>query len=435
MLILKIYSPIMKRHYLSIMALCDFPANKEFLGRNFNGGERIDLILKSNSGAWLPFKFVQGVLIHELAHCVHMNHSKAFWKVRQEYHDELKELWTRNYTGEGLWGRGVDLDSGEWQGETLANGEDLPEHLCGGTYRSSRKRARKPRLSYKQQKERRIVKKFGVNGVALGADEFEKNVLEKGKSGAKPTVAGSKRGRELRAAAALRRFEIKKEEVPAPESVDLGSETESDYEEAGDEVTDEAKDIDGKRLLDEKGRGVVKVCEDEDFDNEDAQNEMAELQGVAGTKLRASSAKTSPKTAKQAIATTESTPLSISLSASKLSKSRTFNKSGLLVDNEEDGKADGYVYVGNEGQMSMSVKVPDVQNSVQATVTAPVFRCEVCSMDNDPSAPTCMICANVLDVALVSGIWRCTKGVCNDSKYVNCIDVVRCGVCGSRRED
>ncbi len=41
--------------------------------------------------------------------------------------------------------------------------------------------------------------------------------------------------------------------------------------------TADAVDIDGTRLLDGDGRGVVKVCEDEDPDDQDAKNELLEL--------------------------------------------------------------------------------------------------------------------------------------------------------------
>lgn len=212
------------------------------------------------------------VMIHELAHNKQMNHSKAFWAVRNEFSSEMKALWDRGYTGDGLWGRGVLLENGLFARETLEEGEVLPEHMCGGTFKSrgSKKRTVKPKITYKEQKERRIKKKFGVNGVALGADHEVKAKLEKGKrTASKPRVAGSARGRELRAAAALARFEVKKDE-PKIKDEDLvtDSEAESDLEEDFVIKTepDDAIDINGKRLLDTKGHGVVSI------------------QGIAGTK-------------------------------------------------------------------------------------------------------------------------------------------------------
>jgi len=38
----------------------------EFVGRNFNAGEVIQLVLKARgSGHWLPFNYVQMVMMHE----------------------------------------------------------------------------------------------------------------------------------------------------------------------------------------------------------------------------------------------------------------------------------------------------------------------------------------------------------------------------------
>lgn len=213
-----------------------------------------------------------------------MNHSKAFWKVRNEYAEELKALWHKGYTGEGLWGRGLNLANGAWETNLMADTEPLPEHLCGGTYRSSRKRKQKPRPSYKEQQAKRIAKKFGTSGVALGADDEVKAKLEKGKKlPGKPRVAGSVRGRELRAAAALARFETRRPEAETTaESPGEGSEKESDFDEEGSSATGEteAVDINGKKLLGGKGQGMVKVCEDDDQDDADAKNEMAELWGI-----------------------------------------------------------------------------------------------------------------------------------------------------------
>lgn len=197
--------------------------------------------------------------MHELAHIHQMNHSKAFWALRNDYTAEMKSLWERGYTGDGLWGMGVLLENGAFAHEDLEGGEDLPEHstftstpgrldrillvlmtlltgtskVCGGTFlsRRSKKRKIKPKITYREQKERRIRKKFGTHGITLGADEETKSKLEKGKRPiGKPRVAGSTRGRELRAAAALARFEIKAATETADEDLVTDSETDSDSE-------------------------------------------------------------------------------------------------------------------------------------------------------------------------------------------------------------
>lgn len=280
----------MREHHLSVTSLEQYEPNREFVGRNFNAGEVIQLVLKTRSGHWLPFNYVQMVMMHELAHCKQMNHSRAFWAVRNGYAESMRTLWQRSYAGEGLWGRGALLSTGAWERDAVPVGEELPEHLCGGTYRS-RGRKRKPRVSYKEQKERRIRKKFGVKGEVLGEDEGVKRKLEGKRVVAKPRVAGSARGRELRAAAALARFDVvKKEEEKVKEEemevvvvdendVETASETET---ESGEEEAD-AVEVDGRKILDGKGGRMVKVCEDEDADDVEVKNEMDELQDWFGT--------------------------------------------------------------------------------------------------------------------------------------------------------
>jgi len=193
--------PIMRENHLAIMSLEEYPFNSEFVGRNFNAGEVIQLVLKSRVGRWLPFNYVQMVMMHELAHCKEMNHSRAFWAVRNAFAERMRQLWARGFVGEGLWGGGANLATGEWEreGNIALLDEGLPEHLCGGTYRTRgrgrKRKAGKQAVSYQEQKERRIRKKFGEGGVALGEDVLAKSKLEKGRIVmAKPRVAGSARG-------------------------------------------------------------------------------------------------------------------------------------------------------------------------------------------------------------------------------------------------
>ena len=283
----------MRDNHLSVTTLEEYEPNREFVGRNFNAGEVIQLVLRApRSGRWLPFAYVQMVMMHELAHCAHMNHSRAFWAVRNAHAESVRALWRRGYTGEGIWGRGALLGTGAWEGDAAPEGEELPEHLCGGTFRSrAGGKRKKPRVSYAEQKERRIRRKFGVNGAVLGEDEGVKRRLEGKRVMAKPRVAGSARGRELRAAAALARFEVKKEEVKEEvvekEAVVIDEndiETASEAEtESGDEEVD-ATEVDGRKILDGKGGRMVKVCEDEDANDADVKNELSELQDWLGGK-------------------------------------------------------------------------------------------------------------------------------------------------------
>ncbi|PKS06587.1 hypothetical protein jhhlp_007335 [Lomentospora prolificans] len=277
--------PVMKKNYLFVRSLEEYEPNREFVGRNFNAGEVIQLVLKCpRTGKWLPFNYVQMVMMHELAHCKQMNHSRAFWAVRNQYAREMEGLWAKNYVGEGLWGRGRELSSGQLDRPTVLTGESLPEHICGGTYQT-RGRGRKRRavntLTWKEQKERRILKKFGANGVTLGSGaEDERVKLENGKRiMAKPRVAQSQRGRELRAAAALARLETsaKPKEPKESEVITIDSDDSDGYEVIDLTDTPDAVDINGSRLLDKDGIGMVKVCGDEQENSDEASIEFREL--------------------------------------------------------------------------------------------------------------------------------------------------------------
>ncbi|KAL9118317.1 MAG: hypothetical protein Q9187_005139, partial [Circinaria calcarea] len=126
-------------------------------------------------------------------------------------------------------------------------------------------------------------------------DEDTRVKLENGKRPkGKPRVAGSARGRELRAAAALARFGGQQEEPVKNEKADGGSDTDSDYEDVSVK-TEVATDLDGSRLVDSKGNGMVKVCEDEDGDDVHVKQEMQELQDINDTALTSSQAKASIK--------------------------------------------------------------------------------------------------------------------------------------------
>ncbi|KAI1381720.1 WLM-domain-containing protein [Hypoxylon crocopeplum] len=397
--------PVMKEHHLSVLSLEEFEPNREFVGRNFNAGEVVQLVLKSlSTGRWLPFSYVQMVMMHELAHCKEMNHSKYFWAVRNKYADEMKSLWSRGYTGEGLWGKGAVLATGDLQ-NTIESDQDLPEHLCGGTYRSNgRKRKPRKQISYQERKERRILKKFGANGVALGEDEELKSELEKGqKTNGRPRVAGSKRGRELRAAAALARFGQQKKEEKEPQDVyDTQSDTESETASGND--VEVVTDINGKRLVDNKGHNLIKVCEDEDIKDEDAQNERKELSQ--------STLKWKPEK-RDSAASTKDKPLA----------AQQRNK----ADPEKESKTNVKKPVPGEAS-SVPINIEDIKAPSSATGV-----CPSCTFDNGPRATICGVCSHVLDASKVPDTWKCKSLSCRGSLYLNAGDSGVCGACGERK--
>ncbi|KAJ4421992.1 hypothetical protein N0V82_003388 [Gnomoniopsis sp. IMI 355080] len=425
--------PIMKEHHLSVTTLEEYEPNREFVGRNFSGGEIIQLVLKARSGHWLPFNYVQMVMMHELAHCVQMNHSRAFWKVRNLYAEQMRTLWARAYTGEGMWGRGALLGTGEFESNTVVEGEDLPEHLCGGTYRSRRrKRGRKGgvELSYQEKKQRRIEKKFGKNGVTLGADDDVKAKLEKGKrTQATPRVAGSNRGRELRAAAALARFDEKKKE-PESQNDDDGSD-ESDYEDSEDvdPGADDAFDIDGKRLLDTKGNRMVKVCEDENPDDEDVANELKELQSSITTYF-------GPSHSKDAVAK-KLTFSDAGPSAATQSRGRSPTR-GVEAATRQGGQdfqiRDAAAAPLTRGAIKFDAAKSQARPEYEPASAGKGTACPVCSFENEAYTVTCSMCSNVLDADSVPGAWSCQSLSCRGNIFLNAGDSGTCGICGQRRD-
>ncbi|MCJ1386997.1 hypothetical protein MMC17_010126 [Xylographa soralifera] len=410
--------PIMKANHLSIMSLEEYEPNPEFIGRNFNAGEIIQLVLKTPySGHWMSFRSVVMVMMHELAHCVQMNHSGAFWKVRNGYAGEMKELWAKGYTGDGLWGRGKTLLSGEYQGNGEFEAGEMPRSLCGGTYRTSRGRKRKRKggaaeekkpLTYAERQQKRIAKKFGTNGVTLGDDEDNRVKLEDGKNPkGKPRVAKSARGRELRAAAALARFDQQQEEVKAEqEEGDSASDTESDYDDSKVKAED-ALDLNGSKILDGKGHGMIKVCEGEDVDDVHVKEEMQELRDI--NDIAAASEKT---------------------------KIRTAMVDKQLLSNEYQDNQN----LSDEASTPLVEKTPVPETAPTTNAILPKgpsveLTCPVCSMSNDSSSLLCMACSHVLDVRKVPRHWKCKSEACAGSLYVNSEDYGLCGVCRTRKPD
>ena len=449
--------PIMKANHLAIMSLEEYEPNPEFVGRNFNAGEVIQLVLRApRTGHWLGFRSVQMVMMHELAHCKQMNHSGAFWAVRNQFADELRKLWAQNYTGDGFWGRGQTLLSGQYEPVSGMSPETVPKSLCGGTFRSwgGRKRKRKAKadgttvkkeqLTYAERQQRRIAKKFGTSGVKLGDDTETRVKLEDGKKPkGKPRVAGSARGRELRAAAALARFGNQKQEekdVKSEQPDEMDSETESEDEEFTAESQGAHRyDLNMLNLPDYHGKGMVKVCEDEDKADIRVKQEMEELQDLNNLELHPPEA-----------ASPSSSPSKDFSNNSRLIKLE--GKIPLPIPAAQPSDNSRLVRVKEKSPSSprslslrAAAKPPTTTfttsnlsqppSPTQATHSSPLITCPVCSLRNPPSSTICSACNHVLDQISHPNHWRCLSAACHDSAYVNAGDYGLCGICGARRAE
>ncbi|KAI7351162.1 WLM domain-containing protein [Hortaea werneckii] len=479
---------IMKEHYLSVMSLEEYPPNPEFLGRNFNAGEVIQLVLKDRSGRWLSFKFVQMVMMHELAHCKQMNHSRFFWGVRNGYAKQMEELWAKRYTGEGMWGRGKNLATGAFVHENMPENAQIPEHLCGGTYRRARGRKRKrgqgrdvagkEKLSYAERQQRRIARKFGKHGEgsALGDDELVRGALETKSGGkrqaGKPRVANSKRGRELRANAALARFESSakqkvKQEIPesTPELEDYGgSETDSDYWSSDGDIDSPAAAEARKQkdnIKDRDGKDLVKVCGDEGEDDASRNAEMDELRMLSG-KPQDVKVKEEPVDSAGMIWPTGGDESETESEADGETARRKQKKNGIAgnqgpndvnadktrirTNGGRERKSNGASSEPSSGTLQTdapespavtydSAPLPPSTTTVPTSSesTSKVLSCPICSLENEPDNPTCIACAHVLKPKLIKNTWRCASDTCKGTEYVNAGDVGRCGVCGASK--
>ncbi len=444
--------PIMKSHFLSVTTLEEHEPNREFIGRNFNNGEIIQLVLRSKSGGWLPFNMVQMVMMHELSHNTHMNHGKQFWKVRNAYTVELRALWSKGYTGEGFWGGGRRLsDMQNVMGNNIVDSEvlrDLP--VCGGTYRSRRRKRKATQdMSWKEKRDRRIEKKFGKNGINLGEDEDKRMLLELGKKGpigSKPRVAQSKRGKELRVAAALARFETNKQEVEALKKGNaIKDEEQSDSEEYEDADTglDDALDTDGTRLLDCEGNSLVRICGDDDqgdpSERVQIKQEMEELEGleryfprvsspenlIDGDRIRTPRGRCNDSESsshRPSEAQVPSTPpeAAESLPSAHIGSPQAPHVPPTTSNGAQSNRA--------------SPTPPPAQNpTAKAEARSSEIICPVCSLSN-PSLPlTCSACTTVLHPDRDKNRWACSSEQCRTVGYLNAGDVGMCGLCGTKR--
>jgi hypothetical protein len=338
----------------------------------------------------------------------------------------LRKLWEKNYTGDGFWGRGKTLLSGQYEPVSgLRTEEIVPRSLCGGTFRSSRGRKRKRKgdgsagadkslLSYAERQQRRIAKKFGTNGVKLGDDSETRVKLEDGKKAkGKPRVAGSARGRELRAAAALARFGSQKEgsgkkEEPEPDEV-VDSETDSEEHEGLTMDEKNGSELNDSRLsLDPQSKGMIKVCEDEDQSDIHVKQEMQELQDLNEIDLHPTTTTTTTTKATKTIAPKQETP------PVKIEKTPP-SKNAIVHTTHTQS---------NPLPSSPIQAIPPI---------IPKCHCPICSLANDPSATICIACAHVLNRDVHPEHWRCTSLACRESEYINSRDYALCGVCGARR--
>ena len=360
------------------------------------------------------------------------------------YAEELRGLWARGYTGDGLWGRGQTLLSGEYDRGGRGEGDVLPEHLCGGAYRrraaGGRKRKRGPgekkeEETYAEKKQRRIAKKFGVSGQALGGDEETRVKLEYGQVvKGKPRVAQSARGRELRVAAALARFGQQKNEdgKAEPSPANVGDQKEDDL--LSDEEEDDAS-------TDEAEGSMVKVCGSEDGDDVDVKHEMNELRDLDSCLPKSydrDAADDAETTDDEDDGIKDERPQANGSDKQPLDQYTTSAEAETTDDddNNEQGSPPSRK-PSNKNHLPQNHEIesppPRPPANEDPSPSPNNTNCPICSMENAHDSPLCQACSHVLKPDLIPNHWRCQSAECKDSAYLNNGDSGLCGVCGGRK--
>ncbi|KAM0754662.1 WLM-domain-containing protein [Meredithblackwellia eburnea MCA 4105] len=162
------FKPITKKFGFGVNSFEEYEWNPEFSGRNWNGGEVIELVLRNRDDSFKPYSSILSTMCHELAHIKEMNHSKYFWEKNNEIRGELHQLRANGYFGDGFWSAGTMLTGANVPGQILKE-EDQPMYPCGGAINRRRKRQRRnPRNNNDERggsrRERGSVSKLGHTG-------------------------------------------------------------------------------------------------------------------------------------------------------------------------------------------------------------------------------------------------------------------------------
>ncbi|KAH8930075.1 WLM-domain-containing protein [Atractiella rhizophila] len=194
-----LFNPVMKEHGLWVTSLDEHEWNPQWAGKNWNAGEKIELVIRRPNGVFLPPQMLVFVMCHELAHCKQMNHGPDFQALNAQIRQQVRDLQARGYTGDGLWSQGHVLGTGTVDGQGILLGE-MPANICGSKARVRKAKGKGKELRSTKKRRRKDPRAFKSEGSKMGDKDDEHAGFRK--------KAASKTGREKAALAAQRRLAL-----------------------------------------------------------------------------------------------------------------------------------------------------------------------------------------------------------------------------------
>ncbi|CAE6465206.1 unnamed protein product [Rhizoctonia solani] len=248
--------PLCKKHGFNVNSFEEYEYNTVFLGRNWNAGETIEIVLRRSNGSFHNIQHLVQVVCHE-----HMNHLAGFQQLNAQLCREVAALRAKGYYGDGMYSSGTRLsDSAEVAGRGLgASDFDLPEYMCGGAQERQRsstlRRAPRQKGPPKQKRRKagtRVTSKyaFAGQGNALNAHVTGEEEKKKGTGFGKRTQSTKERQARLEAIERRLKNVENPEAKPVPEHE---PETDSDSDSSSESFkeTDELR----RKLLADSGSG------------------------------------------------------------------------------------------------------------------------------------------------------------------------------------
>ncbi|CAE6509960.1 unnamed protein product [Rhizoctonia solani] len=239
--------PVCKKHGFTVNSFEEYEYNTVFLGRNWNAGETIEIVLRRSDGNFHNIQHLIQVVCHELAHIKHMNHLAGFQQLNAQLCHEVAALRAKGYYGDGLYSSGTRLsDSAEVAGMGLgASDFDLPEYIRAPRQGAAPKQKRRKAGTRVTSKYAFVGQGNTLNSHATGEDK------KKGTGFGKRTQSAKERQARLEATERrLKNLEKITETKPAPES-EPESDSDSDTGSESFKETDELR----RKLLEDSGAG------------------------------------------------------------------------------------------------------------------------------------------------------------------------------------